>query len=224
MTIKDEDINRYCDCMEEVKRRTLTATTLLAGDWTTPFAATNIEFMCLQMRKILELVSLASITANKEEYAKQRKKFESDWHAERILHDLEKVNAHFYPKPGIQVLDRTTGKVAEVKDREDDYLTKEHFVAVYNRCSEVLHAANPYGTKADYGEFQQLLPEWERKVINLLNHHQIQLLDSDLQLWVVMEAVHDGRVHATVMQRVDDPEARANDTKTSHDQRQGAEE
>ncbi len=215
MTIKDEDITKYCDCMEEVKRRTLTVTTLLAGDWTTPFRATNVEFMCLQLRKILELVALASITANKEEYAKQRKKFESDWHAERILRDLEKVNAHFYPKPGVQVLDEATGKVVELKDREeDDYLTKDYFVEIYNRCSEVLHAANPYGTEADYGEFQELLPEWMQRIINLLNHHQIQLLDSDLMLWIIMESMHDDRVHATVMQRADDLEARVNDTKT----------
>ena len=205
--IKDEDITRYCDCMEEVKRRTLTVTTLLAGDWTTPFRATNVEFMCLQVRKILELVALASITANKEEYAKQRAKFDRDWHAERILRDLEKVNPRFYPEPGVQVVDESTGKVTDLRNREEnDWLTQDQFVAVYNRCSEMLHAANPYGTQANHSEFEELVPEWNQRIVNLLNHHQIKLLDSDLMLWVLMENREDGRVHAFVMERVDSQE------------------
>ena len=204
MIPSNDDITKYCDCMEEIKRRTQAINAILDGSSTTAYSGTNVEFMCLQLRKILELIALASITANKEEYARQHAKFAKQWNAKRILQDLENVNPCFYPQPGIQIVDETTGKVVEVKDREGDYLTKEDFAEVYNRCSEVIHAANPYGTQADYSEPERLVPKWEQLVINLLNHHQIQLIDSDHMLWVLMQSKDDGRVHAWVFKRVND--------------------
>lgn len=203
MLDKNDDFAKYCDCMEEVKRRTHTITTMLDGSWSTPYKATNVEFGCLQLRKTLELIALASIAANKEEYARQRAKFDSDWHAERIIRDLEKVNPNFYPKPTIQIADEATGKVVETIDREEDYLTKDLFAEVYSRCSEVLHATNPYDKQADYG-VGALLPNWNQKIVNLLNHHQIQLIDQDYQLWVLMNSKDDGRVHAFTFQRIGD--------------------
>jgi len=203
ITFMSDDITKYCDCMEEIKRRTRAITTILSKKYTTAFPATNIEFLCLQIRKILELIALASIAANKEEYARQYKKFANHWNAKRILNDIEKVNPSFYPVPGRQIIDRETGKVVEVKKLKGGYLTKDEFSDVYDKCSEVIHSSNPYGTQTDYSEFEKLIPEWNLKITNLLNHHQIQLIDSKYQLWVLMQSKDDGRVHAFTFQRVD---------------------
>jgi len=200
-----DDIAKYCDCMEEIKRRIHAINTILSKKYTTAFPATNVEFLCLQIRKILELIALASIAANKKEYATQHKKFADQWNAKRILNDMEKINPSFYPVPGTQVIDEKTGKVIEVKNLENGYLTKEEFVEVYNKCSEVIHSSNPYGTQIDYSEYEKIIPEWKQKIITLLNHHQIQLFDSSLQLWILIQSKDDGRVHAFTFQKVEYP-------------------
>jgi hypothetical protein len=189
--------------MEEIKRRTHAITTIINKKYSTAYPATNIEFICLQLRKILELIALASIAANKEEYAKQYKKFADHWNAKRILQDIEKINPMFYPIPGKQIIDESTGKVVEVKKIENGYLTKEEFPEVYDKCSQLIHSSNPYGTQVNLEEYDTLVTEWNDKIIKLLNHHQIQLIDSQLQLWVLMQSKDDGKVHAFTFQRVD---------------------
>jgi hypothetical protein len=188
--------------MEEIKRRIHAINTILSKKYTTAFPATNIEFLCLQIRKILELIALASMAVNKEEYAKQHEKFASDWKAKRILNDIEKVNPSFYPVPTKQIIDKETEKVIATEKIEGGYLTKEEFSDVYDKCSKVIHSSNPYGTQTNYGEFEKLIPEWQSKIMRLLNHHEIQLIDRDYHLKVVMQSEKDGRVHAATFQRV----------------------
>ena len=200
----NDELTKYCGCMEEIKRRTTAINTILKKECTTAYPATNIEFLCLQIRKILELIALASIVANKKEYAKQYKKFANHWNAKRILTDIEKINPSFYPIPGRQIIDSKTGKVIQIKNIDKGFLTKEEFPAVYDKCSEVIHSSNPYRTQADLKEFDRLIPEWNKKIIKLLNHHQIQLIDSELQLWILMQSKDDGKAHAFIFQRVDD--------------------
>ena len=109
------DVAKYCDCMEEIKRRTNVINGFLRGELSTSYKMTNIESVYLQFRKVLELIALASLVANKDEYAKQQAKFVQHWHAGRILDDLTQVNPQFYPVPGVQVIDKATGKVREVQ-------------------------------------------------------------------------------------------------------------
>ena len=44
-----------------------------------------------------------------------------------------------------------------------------------------------------------------RKICQLLNHHTIQLVDEDSQLWVLMQAMDDGKVHVYEFQAVLSP-------------------
>jgi hypothetical protein len=186
----------YCNCMEEIKKRIMSINAIRSKKLSTLYSATNIEFICLQTRKILELIALSSISANKEEYARQYEKFASHWNAKRILSDIEKVNPSFYPVPTIQIFDKETGRPTSIKKVESGYLTKEEFPDVYDKCSEVLHSSNPYGIRIKYGEFEKLIPEWQSKIMRLLNFHVIQLIDSKLQLWVLMHTEKDRKVHA----------------------------
>jgi hypothetical protein len=186
----------------KLKKRTHAITTILNKKYTTAFPATNIEFSCLQIRKILELIALASIAANKTEYAEQYQKFSSHWNAKRILEDIEKINPQFYPVPGKQIIDHNTGKVLKIELIESGFLTKEEFPYVYDKCSEIIHSSNPYGASVNLDEFDNLIPEWNAKIIKLLNHHQIQLIDSDLQLWVLMNSKDTGKVHTFIFQEV----------------------
>jgi len=195
-------LNRYCDCMEELKRRISVIDKFLSRAITTGYKQTDVESMCLQMRKVLELIALASLVANKAEYSKQHKKFADHWHAARILQDLEAVNPNFYPVPGEQVLDPQTGEVVRIRPLIDGFLTRNEFSSVYDTCSSILHAENPYGPRADIEDIQRRLPDWRARIICLLNHHQTQLAETDLQFWVLMHCKEEGKVQAWIFKRL----------------------
>jgi len=187
--------------MEEIKLRTTAAASMLRKEVTTSFQATNIEFICLQIRKILELIALASITANKEEYAKQYENFFKHWKAKVILESVEKVNPRFYPSPLQQIGDQRL-TFREVQPVSEGFLTKADFASAYDACSQALHASNPYGEAIDYAFLEKEIPGWIQKIKTLLNHHMVQLIDKKQSLWVIMHAEHDGRVHGFIFKKI----------------------
>lgn len=197
-------LSKYASCMEEIKRRTEVIQAFLSGKANAVYRQTNAESICLQFRKILELIALSSLVANKEEYSKNRQKFATDWHAKRILSDIEKVNPKFYPEPTRQILDKDTGKVIKVEKIADGFLTRDEFEDLYDSCGVILHADNPFRATKDIDSFLKATPKYMKKIIKLLNHHQIQLSEDDLQFWVLMKSNTDGKVQVSLFQRVKD--------------------
>lgn len=195
-----EVLNKYVSCMEEVKRRTTSITFILTKQKTTGYKYTDTEFTCLQFRKILELIALANLVSNKDEYAKKHTNFANHYHAKHILRDIEKLNPNFYPIPTRQIIDEKTQKVLEVKNLEGGFLTKEEFAIVYDECSELMHAENPFSTPKDIEKIYAKFEQWLKKIITLLNHHQLQLIDTKMQIWVLMNGKDDGKVHASLFQ------------------------
>ena len=65
----------------------------------------------------------------------------------RILDTLEKANSEFYPVPTKQV--QVAENFFDTPAVQTGYLTKEEFVALYGRCSDVLHAENPFSRNED---------------------------------------------------------------------------
>jgi hypothetical protein len=65
-----EVIARYCECMEEVKLRIEVVRVLLSGRFSLKYLPPLVESVCLQIRKILELIALASLVAVKDEYSR----------------------------------------------------------------------------------------------------------------------------------------------------------
>lgn len=189
--------------MEEIKKRTEVIRGFLDGRCNTLYKQTTAESICLQVRKILELIALASLVANKDEYAKIRRNFHKDWHGKRILKSVEEINADFYPKPTKQVLDSSGEKVIETKEVKFGYLTRRDFENIYDRCGGFLHAQNPFSSPKDIDNFIKVIPTWMEKIMTLLNHHQAQLVQEDLQLWVLMSSKTDGKVQVTLFQRVE---------------------
>lgn len=176
----ETDVSKYCQCMEEIKRRTVVVSRFLSGEVTTGYKMTTIESGYLQLRKILELIALGSLVANVTEYARQQEKFSQHWHAARLLADIEAVNPNFYPVPGVQVIDEATGTVKSVDALNAPFLTRDDFVTLYERCGGILHAENPYGRSQDIATYDAEMGPWLDKTVALLNHHQIQLFDSAL--------------------------------------------
>lgn len=189
--------------MEEIKNRTAAVWAIIDKTHTTPFRATNIEFACLQIRKILELIALASLSAKKEEYAKQHANFFKHWKAKSILEAVGKVNPNFYPIPSEQVGDQNR-KVRQVRIITEGFLTKDDFATVYDTCSQTLHASNPYNKPNDYAFLEKEIPRWMQKIKTLLNHHIVHLINKKQSLWVIMRG-EDEKAHGTIFEKLDVP-------------------
>ena len=204
-TIPADIITKYTGCMKEIKKRTEVVDGFLRGELHAKYLQTTVESMCLQIRKILELIALASLVANKAEYEKQKKNFHRDWKAEKILETLDKANPQFYPSPSKQVISPETGEVVEVKPITSGYLSRTDYEALYHECSQILHASNPFsGEQQEIQAFLDKTPEWMEKIRVLLDYHHVQLIDERVQLWVLMQAKSDGKVHVSEFWRMDE--------------------
>ena len=58
--MSEPDIQKYCDLMEEIKRRTSVIDFFLSGSGHALFQPITLESMGLQLRKILELIAFGS--------------------------------------------------------------------------------------------------------------------------------------------------------------------
>ena len=96
------DGKRYCDLMEEVKLRMNVVNHFLSGQGHVLYKPATLETVCLQIRKILELIAFGSLVANKEAYTATYAKVSKAWNAGEILTELAKVNPNFYPVPVVE--------------------------------------------------------------------------------------------------------------------------
>ena len=80
----ERTLSLYCDQMEEIKKRTEVVTCFINRICDAKYDVPTAECIALQLRKILELIALASLVANKEEYARQHANFASHWQAKKF--------------------------------------------------------------------------------------------------------------------------------------------
>ena len=114
------------------------------------------------------------------------------------------VNPSFYPTPNIQIKDPESGAVVEIKDIKTGFLTEEDFGVLFDYCCKILHATNPFSRTVDSKTFLNSVPAWLWKIKTLLNHHTIQLVDPDKQLWVIMQANSDRKIYVYEFTRINE--------------------
>jgi len=194
-------IHEYAQVMRELKRRIEFINYLLSGNGYTLYPETTIESVYLQLRKILELIAMASLVPNQKEYGRVHKDFGIHWNAKLLLKNLEKINPNNYPNPIKEIPSKTPDIKAHFEDLKEGFLTKNDFIHVYKKCSKVLHADNPFGRSSDYKYYQSVLPEWLSKIMVLLNTHTIKLVGQDV-IWLIhMKESDDDDVHYYVFTR-----------------------
>jgi len=193
--MQNQDIVLYCNVMEEIKRRTSVIDFFLTGNGHALYEPTTLETIALQIRKILELIAMASLVANKQEYEKIYSNFATAWKAEYLLRDLERVNVDFYPKPVVEKPSDDPQVKNQLVNRGNDYLTKKEFIKIYKKCGAIMHASNPIGRRIDYEYYKNNISNWRQKIINLLNNHQIRLIGHSGFYLIHMKEDRDDRVH-----------------------------
>ena len=176
-----DDKQLYIDVMEEARVRVNFVKSLPARNASTGFQFIDQELVFLQLRKILELVAFASLTANREKYAAARKRFATFWRAKDMLRDLEKINPDFYPlpiKPPHLQADGTKHCAAV-----DGFLTKDDFVSLYDVAGDFLHVRNPFSTEDPVIKMRYNVRQWLERIQALLALHIMRLVDG--KVWVV---------------------------------------
>jgi hypothetical protein len=179
-----EAIQKYCNLMAEVKLRTSVVYALIDGRLHVGYKATTIETVYLQFRKMLELIALGSLVANKEVFSKTYTEFSGCWNAELLVKDMERINPNFYPQPIIQKPSDMPGVKMEWLERPKDYLTKEDLIKLYKKCGAIMHSGNPYGSQVDYQYYESKMEHWGSRIMNLLNAHHIRLVN-DPNLYLI---------------------------------------
>lgn len=180
------DINIYCSYLEEIKERLFTIKQFTQGS--TRLSDLNrkdydIEFIAIQLRKVLELIAFSSLITNKDVYSKAYINFEKHWNAKYMFRDLEKVNPDFYPKP-IYVKGQNESGLKHLDYLVEGFLTQKEFLFLYERCSKALHAINPYSNGSEIINLKRSVDEWVKRITSLLYFHEIKLVGSD-EIWVV---------------------------------------
>lgn len=181
--MRQRDLDRYATLMGEVRMRIETSNDLISGRTRTTYIQTNVESICLQIRKTLELVAFGSLVCHREEYSNVRA-ITNDWHASRILKAVEKINPDFYPRAvrGWVGPDRY-GKYKLARFRGMQ-LTRIQFTALYDRCGNHLHAQNPFATSKSSTAFLKDAPSMIQRLRGLLSEHVVTLPQGKDFLWV----------------------------------------
>ncbi len=189
------DLVKYLTLMNEINMRIIAINEILSGKKTTSYIMTNIEFMCLQIRKMLELISMGSLVANKEEFESIGKKYNEYWNARLILQDIERLNPDFYPKPIVELPSAEKNVTSILEDKKTGFLTREEFPKVYEKCGKFLHSYNPFGSQPEAAYYEKNIPIWLDKIIGLLSCHLIRLKGATNFFLIHMKEDRDDYAH-----------------------------
>lgn len=199
----NKDLELYCAQMNEIKLRIHVVIEMLKGHTTTLYNASNIEFMCLQIRKILEQISMGSLVVNKDEFEAVGKKYSHYWNAKLILQDIERLNPDFYPVAVREVPSHEDGVSRDLQNKESGFLTREQFVQIYDKCGRVLHSYNPFGSRYDYEYYRVKIKEWITLIMELLAVHLIKLKGGEGFYLIHMEERGQKWVHGYYFGRIE---------------------
>jgi hypothetical protein len=167
--------------MEEIRDRINLVKSVGEHRVTSGSEFSDVELVFVQLRKVLELIAFASLTANKEKYSLAHAKFAQHWKANVMFHELEKINPDFYPMP-IGQPQATPDGVKHCPLRSDSFLTKDDFACLYGKTGEILHVPNPFGPTSKVN-VKYSVKDWVLRIQNLLALHIMHLVDE--KKWIV---------------------------------------
>jgi hypothetical protein len=181
--------------MERLLPRIHLAQSVFARSVTTGNDGLDAEIVFLQFRKMLEQIAFSSLVANKAVYSAARAKFATDWRATKMLKYLEELNPQFYPEPlKIASVSHEAGRrFFKMEPLADGFLTKDNFVELYDYCSDVLHARNPYSTAGLVIHVGRPAQDWLSRIQKLVGLHRAQLVTGGM--WIGAVPDKDGKVH-----------------------------
>lgn len=188
-------IEAYLAYMKDIKRRIAKLCRIVVFQHSpTKDSNWDNEVVYMMLRKTIEELAFTALVAHKDAYAAAHADFETHWKIKKLFERIEKLNADFFPKP-LKPATPSTDRVWHFEPRSYDYLTRDELEFLYDVCSEVLHAWNPYRSGEWAIHIKKPIAEWVTRLENLLAFHYIKLLDGSLWL-VQMNTAPSGDVTA----------------------------
>jgi hypothetical protein len=179
----DEKSQKYAFCMANIQQR-IEVINSIALEYTVSMPI--VEFIALQLRKILESIALSTLVANVELYKEKRKSFYKDWNARGIMDDLSKINENFYPLPVETILATPSQNIGSLPIKEYGFLKKERYIEAYNFCSNILHTENPFSIKdRNHHNEMNTLFVYCKEAVELLSSHVAVFSDKDAILCIL---------------------------------------
>jgi hypothetical protein len=195
----DECLGTYVELMEEIKLRHITALRTLSQGTRSfterdpkhplshapPFL--HIEIAYLNLRKICEIIALASLLAHGDFPGSRSKTLRKSWRAPEIMAELGKLNPDFYPIP-IDQHHNDQGETIGFSIKEEGYLTRDEASNLWNICGDYLHRGSLSKIRdPDYQKWDSRdILDYLNKISSLLEIHRIPILSSKYHLRVVM--------------------------------------
>lgn len=171
----------YANIMTEIKNRSDVIYLIYNKKITTKYIVTDVEFCALQLRKILELMLLSTLIANKKEYEKQSKDFNGNWQVKEKIKEIKKINPDFFPIAMLVIQSHTPSpnkKLTRVPISNDELFKESDFNKAYAFTNNYLHVQNPFGkSKIEDSpkDFYKKLIGYLKKILNLLSVHRVTL-------------------------------------------------
>jgi hypothetical protein len=166
------EMQRYLECMDEIKTRWLYIHDLIKDR----YPKSEIEFICLNFRMTIESILLANLSSHEGHYLKTLHELAGMWNIHEILKTIQHVNPDYYPV----ALKTEKTKIPDRPDAagyihfEKTALSKDDLMNIHSLCSEYLHPQNPFAITKDYSICEQFR-EWLEKIKSLLKYHSIKL-------------------------------------------------
>mgnify|MGYP001212578245 CR=1 FL=1 len=193
-----KDMSTYCNYLEDIKSRLELVKQIVKQEVVFPqFKREDFltDFVAIQIRKSLEAIAFSSLIANKEVYSAQYKNFVSHWNAKFLLKDIKRLNPNFYPKPLGPIVAPDDKGVINLKYLIDGFIDEQEFIFLYEKMGKLLHAPNPYSNREKV-DLKYPVSQWVERIFNLLNLHQIQLLDESTTFVVYFSYPGTGKATA----------------------------
>ena len=187
----DGETRLYINCMEEVRDRVNLVRSVGEHRIATGREEFDVELVFVQLRKVLELIAFASLTANKDKYSAAHTQFATHWKAKRMLQELEKINQDFYPMP-IGPPQLQPNGVKHCPAVTDGFLTTEDFAFLYDKTGDILHVRNPFSPQDPKLNIKYGVKQWLSRIELLLALHIMHLVDG--KRWIV-EIPISGPIH-----------------------------
>lgn len=176
-------IEMYLKAMYEFKARTVAVGLMCENMYMVKKGGNvfDIENICLQIRKLLELIAMSSLIMNKEAFEKAEKSFKNMWNAKLILKDIKRIHPQFFPMSISGTLSKDDKGTWVMGEITHEPLNEDSFCKIYDKCGAALHIPNPFSENEQlFHELGEKIPIWLDKIYLTMENHMVFLYGTDL--------------------------------------------
>lgn len=121
------------------------------------------------------------------------------------MRKIEIINKNYYPIAmsfgDSKLNDDGINYTHELNVLNTEFLTKEEFIKLYDKCSEIIHSPNPFQNN-HLINFEKTLEDWMYKIVSLIYIHQIKLVNSKHTWLITLNYSPNGKINVQLLDPV----------------------